>query len=111
MRNAKTSSKLSPINSTARTTFTISKPFITISCTTGGYSSTSRIGVGVSSSHLLAAAAAAAATGEAAEATDAAADATKGATEANAASGIRASLETFALDVGRDATACGRKQF
>jgi hypothetical protein len=97
MRKAKTSSKLSPISSTARTTLVIQKPFITISCTIGGYSSTGRIGVGVSS-HFAAA-------GEAA-----AAEATEGATAVEATSGILASLATFALDVGRDATAYSYKQ-
>lgn len=67
IRNASKSSKFSPMNSTALTTLTISNPFITNSWTTGGYSSTERMGAGKSSWVV-----------EATEATDATAAATSG---------------------------------
>ena len=87
IRKANKSSKFSPISSTARTTMASSNPFMTISWTTGGYSSTERIGLLVQSSSSSAA------TADAAEATDA--------TEA-ATGGTKA---------GSDATACNSGHF
>lgn len=87
MRKAKRSSKLSPISSKARTTRGKSKPFITSSCTVGGYSSTVPIAAAGKLSSRLAA-------------TDA--------TDAAAAGGMLASPTLQVL--GREATAFCRKE-